>query len=120
MSQSRVVALHPHLAPGLCGRPSCPHVCSRVCHCPAGTRRGEFLLARQAMRRFSVRLDRRRATICKYLTEARLCPSLCREVGGCFLPLVGDHPSEAKRKVFRAQRAVDRLVALRQEGRHGL
>lgn len=112
---SQVLAYYPHLAPGLCDRLQCPRICAKVEHCPAGLRRSRALLAAQAVRRFSVRLDRRRANICDQIHSAGLCPKLCQGVGGCFLPQVGDHPSEAKRKVFRAQRAMDALVRARNQ-----
>jgi hypothetical protein len=98
---------------GLCGRLVCQRLCLRSEHCPAGRRRADQLLARQAIRRFSVCLDRRRGHICEQVHDSGLCPSLCQKVGGCFLPQVGDHPSEAKCKVFRAQRAIDALVRAR-------
>lgn len=110
---SQVLSAYPHLAPGLCGSLECGHICSRVCHCPAGQRRVHSLLAAQAIRRFSVRLDRRRGHICEQVHDAGLCPKLCQGVGGCFLPRVDDHPSEARRRVFRAQRAMDALVRAR-------
>lgn len=113
---SQVSSRYPHLAPGLCGRLQCPYICSRVCHCPAGSRRVRARLAAQAVRRFSICLDRRRASICEQVHAAGGCPSLCRQVGGCFIPQVGDHPSEARRKVFRAQRAMDALVRARTGG----
>ena len=114
MSQSQVLLHYPHLTPGLCGRLECPHICSRVCHCEAGLRRSRRQFARSAIRRFSVRLDRRRGEICDQIHAAGFCPAICKGVGGCFLPQVGDHPSEARRKVFRAQRAMDALVRARQ------
>ena len=111
---SQVLLHYPHLTPGLCGALECPHICSRVNHCEAGLRRSRRQLAERARRRFSVRLDRRRGQICEQIHAAGHCPTICRAVGGCFLPQVGDHPSEAKRKVFRAQRAMDALVRARQ------
>lgn len=107
---SQVLSRYPHLAPGLCGQLECHRICSKVCHCAAGSRRSSARLAAQAARRFTVRTDRRRLHICERVHSAHQCPGLCQKVGGCFLPQVGDHPSEAKRKVFRAQRAMDALV----------
>jgi hypothetical protein len=110
MSQSAVASHYAHLEPGLCGRLVCRRICSRVCHCPAGTRLSQQRLAEQARRRFAVRANRRQEEVCARIRKARLCPQICRRVGGCFLPQEGDHPSEARRKVFRCQRAVDLLV----------
>ena len=110
---SQVLSRYQHQSPGLCGALQCRRVCSRVCYCPAGLRRSRARLAAQAVRRFSVRLDRRRAHVCEQIHQSGLCPVLCQKVGGCFLPQVDDHPSEAKRKVFRAQKAMDQLVRAR-------
>jgi hypothetical protein len=110
---SVLVDLYPHLAPGLCGQLSCHGLCSKYHDCPAGQRRRRDRLARNAWRQFTVKVDRRRLNICERIHDAGQCPYLCREVGGCFLPKVGDHPSEAMRKVFRAQLAMDAFV------RHG-
>ena len=113
---SQLLSRYPRLQPGLCGALECPRICSRVEHCAAGLRRSRARLAAQAMRRFSVRLDSRRRYVCDQVHRAGLCPSLCQGVGGCFLPQVGDHPSEVKRKVFRAQKAMDQLVSYRKGG----
>ena len=110
---SQVIKHYPHLAPGNCGRLACRRLCVRSEHCPAGQRRARELLARAAVRRHSVALDRRRGQICEQIHDSGFCPSICQEVGGCFLPRVDDHPSEARRKVFRAQRAMDALVRQR-------
>ena len=109
---SVLLSRYPHLQPGLCGRLECPRVCSRVCHCEAGLRRSRARLAEQARRRFAVRANRRQEEVCARLRKGRLCPRICQRVGGCFLPRDGDHPSEARRKVFRCQRAVDLLVSV--------
>jgi len=37
---------------GLCGKPVCPRICTRVCHCEAGLALGRVLLAQQAVRRY--------------------------------------------------------------------
>lgn len=113
---SQVLKQYPYLVPGNCGALACKRQCVRSEHCPAGMRRRKELLARAAVRRHSVKLDRRRGHICEQIHDAGFCSRLCQEVGGCFLPQVGDHPSEAKRKVFRAQRAMDALVRVRQKG----
>jgi hypothetical protein len=107
---SQVLSLYPHLEPGLCRRLECPRICSRVCHCEAGLRRSRVRLAEQARRRFAVRANRRQEEVCARIHKAGLCPQICQRVGGCFLPRDGDHPSEARRKVFRCQYAVDLLV----------
>ena len=112
MSQSVVASRYPHLQPGLCGRLECPHICSRVCHCEAGLRRTRAKLAERAMRRFAIKANRRQEEVCSRIRKARLCPQICQRVGGCFLPRDGDHPSEARRKVFRCQYAVDLLVSV--------
>jgi hypothetical protein len=109
---SQVLSHYPHLEPGLCGRLECPRVCSRCCHCAAGQRRSRRLLAERARRRFAVVANSRQEQVCSRITRARLCPQICEKVGGCFLPQQGDHPSEARRKVFRCQRAVDLLVSV--------
>ena len=115
---SQLSSLYPQYQPGLCGRLVCPRVCSRVEHCPAGLRRGRQLLAEQAARRFRVVANSRQREVCSALHQQHLCPQVCREVGGCFLPREGDHPSESRRKVFRCQRAVDALVRIRTGGNH--
>jgi hypothetical protein len=111
-SGSQVLSHYPHLEPGLCGRLECPRVCSRVCYCAAGLRRSRRLLAERARKRFAVRANSRQLQVCTRITKAKLCPQICEKVGGCFLPQQGDHPSEARRKVFRCQRAVDLLVSV--------
>jgi len=113
---SQVVREYPHLAPGLCGRLACRRLCLRSEHCPAGQRRRSSLLSQRAIRRFSVALDRRRGRICAQIHDSGQCSSLCQGVGGCFLPQVGDHPSEARRKSHRAQRALDEFVRRRLKG----
>jgi hypothetical protein len=113
---SSLLSRYPHLQPGLCGRLECPGICSRVCHCEAGLRRGRVLLAERARRRFAVKANRRQEEICARVREASLCPRICQQLGGCFLPQAGDHPSESKRKVFRCQRVVDALVKIRTGG----
>lgn len=116
--QSSVVSSrYPHLQPGLCGRLSCPHICSRVCHCPAGQRRARALLAAQARQRFTVKANRRQEQVCVEVRKAGLCPSLCNKVGGCFLPQWGDTTAELKRKAHRAQQAMDLLIILRERSR---
>ena len=110
MSQSIVASYYPNLEPGLCGRLECPRMCTRVQHCEAGLRRSRYLLAEQARRRFAIKANRRQEEVCARIRKARLCPQICQRVGGCFLPRDGDHPSEAHRKVFRCQYAVDLLV----------
>jgi hypothetical protein len=109
---SQLLSHYPHLQPGLCGRLECPRMCARVCHCEAGLRRSRRLLAERAMRRFALKANRRQEETCTRIRKARLCPQICQRVGGCFLPRDGDHPSEARRKVFRCQRAVDLLVSV--------
>ena len=109
---SQLLSRYPQLQPGLCGRLECPRICSRVEHCEAGLRRSRARLAEQARRRFAVRANRRQEEVCARITKAGLCPQICQRVGGCFLPQQGDHPSEARRKVFRCQYAVDLLVSL--------
>lgn len=110
---SVVLSRYPHLAPGLCGALACRRLCLRSQHCPAGERRARALLRERARNRFSVKLDRRRDQVCGEIRKASQCPTVCQGVGGCFIPQVGDHPSEARRKVFRAQRAMDALVRVR-------
>jgi hypothetical protein len=112
MSRSQVASRYPELEPGLCGRLECPRICSRVCHCPAGLRRSRAKLAEQARRRFAVKANRRQDEVCARIRKANLCPQICQRAGGCFLPRDGDHPSEARRKVFRCQAAVDLLVSV--------
>jgi hypothetical protein len=92
-------------------------MCVRVEHCEAGLRRSRALLAERARRRFAVKANRRQEYICALVRDASLCPRICQSLGGCFLPQVGDHPSESKRKVFRCQRAVDALVKIRTGGK---
>lgn len=106
-----------HLEPGLCGARQCPRICSRVCHCEAGLRRSRAQMAKQAARRFAIKANRRQETVCDQINKAGLCPSICQHVGGCFLPQPADPKCEAKRKVFRCQKAVDLLVQLRETGR---
>jgi hypothetical protein len=110
---SQVLSHYPHLQPGLCGRLECQRMCVRVCHCQAGLRRGRVLLAERARRRFAVKANRRQEDVCARVRKASLCPKICHQVGGCFLPQPCDHPSEAKRKAFRCQRVVDALVKQR-------
>jgi hypothetical protein len=109
---SQVLSHYPQLQPGLCGSLECRRMCARACHCEAGLRRGRVLLAERARRRFAIKANRRQEEICARIRKASLCPRICQRVGGCFLPQAGDHPSEAKRKVFRCQYAVDLLVSL--------
>ena len=111
-SRSQVLSHYPALEPGLCGRLECPRICSRVEHCAAGLRRSRAALAAQARRRFAVKANSRQEHVCSRLVKAHLCPQICLKVGGCFLPQQGDHPAEARRKVFRCQRAMDLLVSL--------
>jgi hypothetical protein len=106
-----VASVYPHLQPGLCGRLECPHVCSRVCHCPAGQRRVRRLLAERASRRFAAKANSEQLRNCERIRKAGGCPTICNQVGGCFLPRPGDHPSEIKRKVFRAQQAIGLYIA---------
>jgi hypothetical protein len=113
---SQVLSRYPQYQPGLCGRRECPRICSRVEHCPAGLRRSRARLAAQAVRRFTVAPHRRQLEVCAEVRKAGLCPGLCSSVGGCFLPRQGDHPSEARRKAFRVQKAMDLLVKYRQGG----
>jgi len=107
---SKVLSRYPQLQPGLCGRLECHRMCAQVCHCEAGLRRGRVLLAQRAMRRFTVKANRRQEEVCTKIRKARLCPQICERVGGCFLPQTWDQPSEAHRKAFRCQYAVDLLV----------
>ena len=109
---SVLLSRYPQYQPGLCGKLVCPRICSRVCHCEAGLRRGRQRLAEQAARRFAIRANRRQEEVCARIREDRLCPQICQRVGGCFLPRDGDHPSESRRKVFRCQYAVDLLVSV--------
>jgi len=109
---SQLLSHYPHLQPGLCGRLVCPRICSRVEHCPAGLRRSRARLAEQARRRFAVKANRRQEEVCARIRKAHLCPTICQRVGGCFLPAEGDHPSEARRKAFRCQYAVDLLISV--------
>lgn len=102
--------LYPHLAPGLCGELECRELCYRWPECPAADRRRQDQHARRVRRHFTVTVDRARMRRCERIHDAGLCPYICRKVGGCFLPRVGDHPAEALRKVYRAQRAADELV----------
>ncbi len=44
---------------GLCGQRYCPHICERVCHCPAGRARKMYLLNLQALRRITKSLERK-------------------------------------------------------------
>lgn len=113
---SQVLSAYPHLVPGLCGRLECPRICSRVCYCEAGLRRSRARLAAQASRRFAVRANARQKEVCATIHNAHLCPQVCHQVGGCFMPQDGDQPSEARRKAFRCQRAVDALVKIRTGG----
>ena len=113
---SILLSRYPHLQPGLCGRLECPRMCVRVCHCEAGLRRGRVLLAERAWRRFAVKANKRQEEICARVRKASLCPKICHQVGGCFLPQPCDHPSEARRKLFRCQRVVDALVKRKQGG----
>lgn len=102
--------LYPHAAPGLCGDFNCHRICSKHKACPAAMRRRRAQHSRDNWRQFTIKVDRRRLSVCDQIHDAGLCPILCREVGGCFLPKHGDHPSEAIRRVHRAQRAMDALV----------
>ena len=56
MSVRKEISMSP-LA-GLCGKRYCPHVCERVCHCPAGKARGIYLLNLQALRRITKNMER--------------------------------------------------------------
>ena len=112
---SKVTELYPYLVPGLCGALECSHICRRVQLCPAGQRRVQRLLAEKAVRRFTVKANSQQLRVCEKVHDAGLCPRLCNQLGGCFLPQPLDHPSEAKRKVFRAQYAMDALVDMRQK-----
>ena len=114
---SVLLSRYPQYQPGLCGKLVCPRPCSRVCHCEAGLRLGRQRLAERAARRFQVLANARQREACGAIHAQRLCPSLCQRVGGCFMPRAWDHPSEAKRKVFRCQRAVDALVKIRTGGK---
>jgi hypothetical protein len=109
---SVLLSRYPHLQPGLCGRLECPRICARVCYCEAGLRRSRAKLAELARRRFAVKANRRQEEVCARIRKASLCPRICQRVGGCFLPQDGDHPSEARRKAFRCQYAVDLLVSV--------
>ena len=108
---SQLLSRYPSLEPGLCGRLECPRICSRVEHCAAGLRRSRARLAEQARRRFAVKANRRQEEVCTRIRKAKLCPQICQKVGGCFLPTGVDHPSEARRKAFRCQYALDLLVS---------
>ena len=107
---SVLLSRYPQLQPGLCGRLECRRMCVRVQHCEAGLRRSRCLLAERARGRFTIKANRRQEEVCARIRKAHLCPQICQRVGGCFLPRDGDHPSEAHRKVFRCQYAVDLLV----------
>jgi hypothetical protein len=113
---SQLLSRYPQYQPGLCGKLVCPRMCVRVEHCQAGLRRSRALLAERARRRFAVKANRRQEDVCARVRHASLCPRICLQVGGCFLPHPCDHPSEARRKVFRCQRAVDALVKIRTGG----
>jgi hypothetical protein len=116
-ARSVIATRYPHLQPGLCGKLECPRICSRVEHCPAGQRRVRRLMAERARARYTVLANAHQERACAEIHKAGLCPSLCHHVGGCFLPQPGDHPSEAKRKVFRAKAAMTLLTQLRQDAR---
>jgi len=89
----------------------------RAAHCLAGVRRHRELQAAQAIRRLQhVVANPRQRQVCDSVKDQELCPVLCQRLGGCILPLHGDHPSECKRKVFRAERVMDALVEYRQFG----
>ena len=109
---SQLLTHYPSIAPGLCGALECPHVCSRVTHCPAGLRRVRRLLAEREAHRATIRPNKQQLQRCDRIRKAAQCPSICNQVGGCFLPRPGDHPSEARRKAYRSQHAINLLVAM--------
>jgi len=115
MSQSQVLAQYPHLAPGLCGVLECPRLCVRSQHCPAGQRRARRLMASQARRRLNVKPNREQLRVCKLIQDEGLCPKLCKQCGGCFLPQPHDSESELKRKAHRPQWVIGALVRLRED-----
>jgi hypothetical protein len=114
---SILAQLYPHQAPGLCGALHCQAHCAKHARCPAAIRRRHAQHTRDLWRQFTVKVDRRRLDLCTRIHDAGLCKVVCREVGGCFLPKVGDHPSEAIRKVHRAQLAADALVRYRSKSK---
>lgn len=113
---SQVLNRYPGLAPGLCGHLSCPRLCARSQHCPAGQRRFRQLLTTHAIRRFTAKPNRQQEEVCQQLHRDGLCPSLCNKCGGCFLPRTFDSQAELKRKAYRPQKVLDFLVMLRQKG----
>jgi len=115
-SRSQVLARYPHLAPGLCGQLECPRLCVRACHCPAGQRRARRLLAERSAKRLGATATKRQLEVCARIKEEGQCPLICEKVGGCFLPTGHEHRSEVKRKIFRAQRAMDCLISYRRFG----
>ena len=105
--QSVIFTYYPHLIPGLCGALECPRPCTRVCHCEAGLRLSQRLLAQRAVRRFTAKANRQQVQVCDRVHKAGLCPVLCQKVGGCFLPQPLDNTAELKRKAGRTKNALD-------------
>lgn len=115
MSQPQVIAQYPYLAPGLCGALECPRLCVRSQHCPAGQRRFRRLIRAQGRRRLNVKPNHQQLRVCKLIQDENLCPTLCKQCGGCFLPQPYDSQSELKRKAHRPQCVIGALVRLREE-----
>jgi len=59
--------------------------------------------ARRAESMFLRRPTSRQCAICERIKEAGLCPKLCNECGGCFMPQHRELRSEAKRSIHRAE-----------------
>ena len=114
-SQSQVLVHYPHLVPGLCGVLECPRLCVRSQHCQAGQRRARRLFSAQARRRLNVKPNRQQLRVCKLIQDEALCPKLCKQCGGCFLPQPSDGESDLKRKAFRPQWVIGALVRLRED-----
>jgi hypothetical protein len=109
---SQLSQSHPPLVQGLCGALVCPRLCNRAEHCEVGLRRRKQLLAERARRRLWRRPNSRQIQVCNEVLDANLCPTLCHQHGGCFLPVFAEHESESRRKVHRANRIHDELRKL--------
>lgn len=114
VSQPKVIVQYPYLAPGLCGALECPRLCARVQHCPAGQRRARRLQAEQARRRFTIKANSQQRRVCDLVNSKGLCPQLCKQCGGCFLPQTYDSQAELKRKAHRPQKVLGAMVSLRE------
>lgn len=97
----------------LCGLVPCPRVCSRVCHCEAGLERRQFLLAIRAEERARGKVRvlqwsaaKFRGAVCERVRSVGVGCEICKKLGGCLLPSIGDTVAEVKRKIHRSHRVL--------------